>query len=138
MSVSADYLAFVTDQLARSMKVTSRRMFGGIGLYADDLFFGLIDDDVLFLKVDDSNREDYTSRGCAPFQPLARDQTMVSIGYFAVPPEVLEDPDDLARWARKSWQVAAAAAASKRRVPVAKTLGKKRTKKAAVQRRRTR
>jgi len=35
-------------------------MFGGVGIYCGDLFFGLIDDDTLYFKVDDSNRSDFT------------------------------------------------------------------------------
>lgn len=59
MSVSPDYLAYVIDQFAPFAKLVSRRMFGGVGLYADGLFFGLLDDDTLYLKVDDTNRDDY-------------------------------------------------------------------------------
>jgi DNA transformation protein len=107
MSVSADYLTYVLDQFAPFAKVVSRRMFGGVGLYADGLFFGLIDDDVLYLKVDDSNREDYLARGAKPFQPVADDPTY-SMSYFELPEDVLEDSDLLKLWARKSLLVASA------------------------------
>ena len=100
------------DQLAPFAKVVTRRMFGGIGLYDDGLFFGLIDDDTLYFKVDESNRSDYTARGCEAFQPLPDDPTR-SMNYFSVPEDVLEDADVLAAWARKSLRVAAAAAAAK-------------------------
>jgi DNA transformation protein and related proteins len=110
VSVSADYLTYVVDQLAPFAKVVTRRMFGGIGLYNDGLFFGLIDDDTLYFKVDDSNRSDYTGRGCAAFQPLP---DIASMSYFSVPEDILEDAEQLATWARKSLRVAAAAAAAK-------------------------
>lgn len=138
MTVSADYVAYVVDQLSRSLKVTSRRMFGGVGLYYDDLFFALIAEDVLFLKVDDSNREDYVSRGCRAFQPLMRDQTVYSMNYFAVPPEVLEDAEDLAPWARKSIAVARAAAARKSQAAAGKSPRKNPFEKAAARPRRVR
>ena len=99
MSVSADYLTYVVDQLTPFAKVVTRRMFGGVGLYNDGLFFGLIDDDTLYFKVDDSNRSDYTERGCAAFQPLP---DIASMSYFSVPEDVLEDAELLAAWARKS------------------------------------
>lgn len=107
MPVTADYLAYVLDQFAPFAKVVSRRMFGGIGLYTDGLFFALIDDDVLYLKVDDTNRGDYIARGCRPFQPFADDPTY-SMNYFQLPEDVLEDSEALRVWTRKS--VAAAAA----------------------------
>jgi DNA transformation protein and related proteins len=111
VSVSADYLTYVVDQLAPFAKVVARRMFGGIGLYSDGLFFGLIDDDTLYFKVDDSNRSDYIERGCAAFQPLP---DVASMSYFSVPEDVLEDAEQLAVWSRKSLRVAAAAAAAAR------------------------
>ena len=110
MSVSADYLAYVIDQLTPFGRVASRRMFGGVGLYLEGVFFGLIDDDTLFLKVDDSNRTDYTTRGCKPFQPFPDEPEVHSMSYFEVPADVLEDPDELMLWARK----AVAAAQAKR------------------------
>lgn len=119
MSVSADYLAYVIDQFAPFAKLVSRRMFGSVGLYADGLFFGLIDDDTLYLKVDDSNRDDYVSRGRAPFRPLANDPDAYSVSYFQLPEDVLEDPDTLRLWARKALAVAVAAAAKSRRNPPA-------------------
>jgi DNA transformation protein len=58
MTLSADFLAYVLEQLAGLGGVSSRRMFGGAGLYCDEFFFALIADDVLYLRVDDSNRDD--------------------------------------------------------------------------------
>ncbi|HWK75183.1 MAG TPA: TfoX/Sxy family protein [Povalibacter sp.] len=113
MTVSADYLAYVIDQLAPFAKVTSRRMFGGAGLYADGLFFALLAEEELYFKVDDSNREDYVARGHRPFRPFPDKPEMSSMNYYQVPAEVLEDPDELKQWARKALAVAAAAAAAK-------------------------
>jgi DNA transformation protein len=137
MTVSADYVAFVVDQLSQSFKVTSRRMFGGVGLYYEDLFFALIAADVVFFKVDDSNRDDYVARGCKAFQPRMRDQTVYSMSYFAVPSEVLEDAEDLALWARKSVAVARAAAAQKSKLAAGRTRPKKPSKKTVTKPRRT-
>jgi DNA transformation protein and related proteins len=101
MPVSADYQAYVIDQLAGLARVRSRRMFGGVGLYANDVFFGLIDDDTLYFKVDDSNRGDYVARGSAAFRPFP-DEPTYSMSYFQVPAEILEEPEVLVQWARKA------------------------------------
>jgi DNA transformation protein and related proteins len=108
VTVSADYLAYVLDQLGQLEGVTSRRMFGGAGLYCDELFFGLISGDTLYLRVDDSNRRDFSSRGMAQFRPYA-DRPHLSMSYYEVPPEVLESGAELVGWARRSVAVAAAA-----------------------------
>jgi DNA transformation protein and related proteins len=108
MAVSASYSSYVLEQFETFGSVQARRMFGGVGLYARDAFFGLIDDDVLYLRVDDSNRADYESRGCRPFRPRKKDPSATSMSYFEVPSDVLEDAAELAVWARKSMLIAAA------------------------------
>jgi DNA transformation protein and related proteins len=124
MPVSANFIEYVLEQLHSVGAMRSRRMFGGIGLYSDELFFGLIAEDCVYFKVDDSNRSDYVSRGCEQFHPIADDPNAVSMNYYRVPEEVLEDVDELKGWAHKSLRVAAAASAAKavrrRRKPPAK------------------
>jgi DNA transformation protein len=105
VTVSSDFLAYVLDQLTQLSEITSRRMFGGAGLYSDEFFFGLISDDVLYLRVDDSNRGDYTARGMAAFRPYA-DRPQLSMSYYETPAEVLENAAELAAWVRRSVAVA--------------------------------
>ena len=69
MAVQPQYLAFVLEQLEGLGGVSPRRMFGGVGLYSDELFFGLIDDDTLFFKTDASNSAEYTARNMPRFMP---------------------------------------------------------------------
>ena len=111
MSVSSDYLAYVLEQLAQLGGVSSRRMFGAAGLYCDEFFFALVSDDTLYLRVDDSNRADYSARGMAQFRPYA-DRPHLSMNYFETPAEVLEDARQLVLWASRSVAVARRAAAS--------------------------
>ena len=114
MTVSADYLQYVLDQLQALGGVSSRRMFGGAGLYCDELFFGLISDDTLYLRVDDSNRGDFTTRGAGPFRPYA-DRPELSMSYFETPADVLDDARQLAEWARRSIAVAQRAPPGRKR-----------------------
>ena len=130
MAVSADYLTYLVDQLASFARVRSRRMFGGVGLYADDTFFALVADDILYFKVDGTNRADYVARQCEPFRPLARNPDAYSMSYFAVPPDVIEDDDELKSWARKAYKAAAAA----QLVKAARKTAKKRTGKRPAKR----
>ena len=110
MAVSSSFLAYVVEQLAGIGRVRTKRMFGGVGLYCDAMFFGLLANDALYLKVDDSNRDDFTARGMKPFQPF-RDKPEYSMSYYQVPAETIEDAEDLVRWARKAVRVAAGARA---------------------------
>ena len=113
MSVSDGYRTYIVEQLAALPALSTRRMFGGVGLYCDEWFFALIDDDVLFFKADDTNRSDYTSRGMQAFMPAPG---QASFGYFQVPIEVIEEAEDLTRWARRSVEVAQRAGQTKKRV----------------------
>jgi DNA transformation protein len=113
MPVSKDYLQFVLGQLAGLERVGSRRMFGGVGLYSGGFFFGLLDDDTLYLKVGDANRADYVQRGMQPFCPDAARPGM-SMSYFTVPPDVLEEAERLLAWARRSVALARAGTPLKR------------------------
>src|SRR5213594_352051 len=104
LKVSAGFKSFVLDQLEELGDVTPRSMFGGVGLYHNGVFFGILARDTLYLKVDDSNRTDYERARMKPFKPYPhRSGTMK---YFAVPLEVLESPIELAVWARKAIAVA--------------------------------
>ena len=104
MPVSDEYLTYVIDQLECLGPVQSRRMFGGAGLYFEGLFFAVVADDILYFKVDDSNRGDYEAAGMGPFQPFPDKKAVMQ--YYEVPIDVLENRDTLRDWAAKALQVA--------------------------------
>lgn len=105
MAFSQEYLDYVLEQLEPLGAVRAKKMFGGIGLYYDgDVFFALIENDVLRFKVDDSNRGDYTALGMGPFKPYKDKSTLMQ--YYEVPVDVLEEAETLAAWGRKAVAVA--------------------------------
>lgn len=113
MPVHPEYRAFALEQLGRVVPVTARSMFGGVGIYSDGLFFALLAGDALYLKVDDTNRDDFVAAGTGAFRPYG-DETL-SMNYYELPPELLEDPDALRPWVEKSLAVAAAARRRKKK-----------------------
>ena len=119
MRVSAGFREFVLDQLAGLGGLRARAMFGGVGLYADDVFFGILAADELFFKVDDTNRRDYETAGSAPFKPYP-DRAM-TMPYYNVPIVVVEDAVMLGQWAARAVAVAKAAkpTKAKRRTKIA-------------------
>jgi TfoX/Sxy family transcriptional regulator of competence genes len=105
MPVTPSYQAFVLDQLSRvADSIRARRMFGGVGIYAGDCFFALIDDDTVFLKVNDSNRNDFIAAGMGPFRPFGEGGETMQ--YYELPADLLEDGEALARWVGKAIEVA--------------------------------
>ena len=109
MAVTGGFKDYLLAQFEEFGDVTARAMFGGIGLYKGDLFFGIVAGDFLYLKVDDQNRPSFEEAGMPPFKPFEdRSGTMQ---YYRVPVEVLESPTELATWAKQSVAVAERAAA---------------------------
>ncbi|HEU0077399.1 MAG TPA: TfoX/Sxy family protein [Longimicrobiaceae bacterium] len=105
MAVTPEYREFVLEQLGRvAPAVTARAMFGGVGVYSGGLFFALLDDDTLYLKVDDTNRGDFEAAGTGPFRPFGDDRDVMQ--YYELPAELLEDADQLRPWVEKAIDVA--------------------------------
>ena len=130
MSVQPQYLDYVLEQLAGLGRVSPRRMFGGVGLYSGELFFGLIDDDTLFFKTDASNGPEYEARRMPRFMPPAN-RPVSPMGYHQVPAEIIEDPELLVAWARRSVEVALASHAAKETKMTPKKTARKSAKKSA-------
>ncbi len=97
MPVSEDYLNFVIDQLSEVGEFTQKRMFGGVGFFHEARMFGAIMDDIFRLKVNDGNREDFTSRGMGPHK-----HGRGTMPYYEVPVDVLENKTELAKWSKKA------------------------------------
>jgi DNA transformation protein and related proteins len=95
----------VLEQLRRTAAdVRARSMFGGVGVYAGDRFFALMDDDTLYFKVDDATRGRFEARGMGPVRPGGE-----VMQYYEVPGDVLEDAELLAPWVEEAIAVAARA-----------------------------
>jgi DNA transformation protein len=107
MPVTESFVEFVLEQLDPVGPITPKRMFGGVGLYAGELFFALLAGDVLYLKADDSTRRELEAAGSRPFQPYP-DRGSGTMQYYSVPAAILENSDELIAWAKKSVAVAGA------------------------------
>lgn len=113
MPVSAAYREYVLEQLGRVVPVTSRAMFGAVGIYSDGLFFGLVDDDAVYLKVDDTNRAMFVDAGMGPFDPYGDGSLLMR--YYELPADLLESPDLLRPWVDAALEVARRARKGKKK-----------------------
>lgn len=94
--------------------IRARRMFGGYGLFHDDLMFGLVADDVLFLKADDSSAGHFIDRGLRQFEYAKQDKVM-KMSYYMAPEEIFDDPDEAKVWATRAFEAALRASKPGRR-----------------------
>ena len=114
MPKRSDFVDHVIETMRMFGPVESRRMFGGWGLYHQNLFFALIAGDTMYLKSDEENRAEFDARGLEPFA-FEKKGERIETHYRAVPEEALEDPVEMARWARLGYAAALRAASAKAR-----------------------
>jgi DNA transformation protein and related proteins len=85
---------------------SARKMFGGVGIYAEGAMFGIALAERLYLKVDDESRAEFEELGSGPFKPNER-QTLKS--FYEVPDQVAADDAELAAWAHRAVEAARSA-----------------------------
>jgi DNA transformation protein len=105
MPVSAKYRADIEELLGAVLPIHVKSMFGGLGIYFGAHFFALVDDDVLYFKVNDETRPAFEAHGMGPFRPFP-DKDVAMSGYYQVPTEVLTDVGRLREWAKRAVAVA--------------------------------
>lgn len=113
MSVSDSFKTYVLEQLGRLRPdIRSRAMFGGVGVYSGELFFALIDDDILYLKVDDGTRGTFEAAGMGPFMPFGPGGEVMQ--YYELPEGLLDEPESLGSWVEGAIEVATRAKGRKK------------------------
>ena len=115
-----EFIAYCLELLAPAGAARARRMFGGHGLYVDELFIAIALGDRLYLKTDGSSRQAFEDAGCEPFVYDGQGKS-ITTGYWSAPAEAMESPALMQPWARRAVQAALAArtASIKRKAPAA-------------------
>jgi len=114
MRLKNELLEHCLELLAPLGPLRSRRMFGGHGIYVDDVFIAILAFEQLYLKADAQTREQFIAAGCAPFQ-YEREGQVATLGYFVAPEEAMESPAMMAPWGRLALAAALRARAEKAR-----------------------
>lgn len=103
MAVSAEFRKDVESHLARISPTTSKAMFGGVALYSGDYLYGILDDDRIYFKVDETNIDDYRKYNA---EPWTASPGKVNNAYYEVPKEIWEVDMRIAEWINKAVKVA--------------------------------
>ncbi len=105
MAKDSSFHDYVIGEVFREIPgVTSRPMFGDWGVYRDGIFFAIIAGGRLYFKADETNQADYEQAGSEPFVYKGKDGKKMTMSYWELPAEVMEQPDELATWVEKSLQ----------------------------------
>jgi DNA transformation protein len=102
----------IEELLAPFARVRVRRMFGGKGVYADDLFFALAFGGELYFKADAATQPLFEAAGSTPFS-YDRAGKRATISYWRLVPSAYEDDEELRRWATLALEAARRAQAAK-------------------------
>jgi DNA transformation protein len=113
MTAPSPFVAHILEMMKTFGSVEPKAMFGGCGIYHQGVFFALVAQDVLYLKVDPESRGAFEALGLEPFVYESRLGQKTAMQYFQAPPEALESPEVMAEWARRSYEAALRAATAR-------------------------
>jgi DNA transformation protein len=105
MKKDDEFIEFLNETFEEFGLIDARRMFGGYGIYHDGIMFGLVENNTLYLKADETTQEHFESRGLAQFQ-YRRAGKVVKMSYYQAPEEVYDDRDEAVLWAERAYEVA--------------------------------
>ncbi|MCY7354913.1 MAG: TfoX/Sxy family protein [Lysobacter sp.] len=105
MAVRDPCIDYLIELLSPLGTATARRMFGGWGVYIDGTMIGLVDDEMLYLKVDEQTRTQFEAAGSAPFVYDSKTR-QITMSYWSAPEESMDSSEAMRSWARLAWEAA--------------------------------
>jgi DNA transformation protein and related proteins len=101
----SEYLEYLHEVFELFGPIKIRKMFGGYGIYHQGLMFALVADDALYLKTDSENLDYFEDEGLGPFE-YNKGGKVVKMSYYLGPDEIMDDREQAAVWARRSFEAA--------------------------------
>jgi DNA transformation protein len=102
MVASASFAEFLREQLAPLGRVSLRRMFGKTGVFCDGVMFGMVTDNMLYLRVDDGNRTAFKEAEASPPLSYAKRGATIDLSFWRAPERLFDEPEELVAWARQA------------------------------------
>ena len=124
MVASDSFAEFLREQLAPLGRVTMRRMFGKTGVFCGGVMFGMVTDNMLYLRVDDHNREAFQEAASSPPLSYEKKGAAIDLAFWRAPERLFDEPDEFLAWARAALG-AARRVATKRAAPKRKAKSRK-------------
>ncbi len=119
MALSKDFEAFAVDLFSGPQSsglgpIRIKRMFGGALVYAGEHGFALLDDEAIWIKVDDGNEAAFIEAGMPRASYPTKDGQVMEMAYRRLPGTALDDPEEACRWAQLGVEAAVRKAAAKK------------------------
>ncbi len=107
-----EFVNYILDLMQLVGPVNAKAMFGGYGIFLNQLMFGLVADSVVYLKADKQTKYKFEDRGLEAFTYNKKGKEF-KMSYYQVPEEALEDIEQMRYWANQAYNVALKAADKK-------------------------
>jgi DNA transformation protein len=101
----SEFIDYLHEAFSEFGEIQAKRLFGGHGIYYNDIMIGLIAHGALYLKVDNESAHLFEAHGLEPFRYPKGDK-FVAMSYYQAPSEALEDPTEMKEWAKTAFEAA--------------------------------
>jgi len=101
----SEFIPFLHEVFHDFGLITSRKMFGGYGIYHDGVMFALVADDTLYLKADVTTKDYFIDKQLIPFE-YDKGGKKIKMSYYLAPEEIYDDPDEASYWANLAYEAA--------------------------------
>ena len=115
MVASASFAEFLREELAPLGRLTTRRMFGSTGVFCDGVMLGMVQENTLYFRVDDGNREAFKEAASSPPLSYTCRGRVIDLSFWRVPERLFDEPDEFVEWGRIALAAAHRVAAKNKR-----------------------
>jgi len=116
MVASDGFAEFLREQLGPLGRVTMRRMFGKTGVFCDGLMFGMVANNMLYLRVDDHNRAAFKEAESFPPLSYEKKRCIIDLSFWRAPERLFDESDELVAWARVALAAARRVSTKRKRI----------------------
>jgi DNA transformation protein and related proteins len=120
MQDNTSLVSYVVAQLAFLGRISSRGIFGGVGIFIDERLLAIVINDAVYLHTGEGNLNDYLSRGMPQFKPYPNAFDLTT-DHHRAPVDVVEDPAQLKVWGERALTAAIEAAKAKKLAGIARS-----------------
>ena len=100
MVASDSFAEFLREQFSPLGRITFRRMFGKSGVFCDGVMFGMVTDNMLYVRIDDESKAFFQEAAAFPPLNYAKKGFVIDLAFWRVPERLFDEPDELAAWGR--------------------------------------
>ena len=100
-----EFVSYVTELMQTIGPVSARKMFSGYGIFLEGFMFGIVVDNILYLKTNSTTEKKFTDRGLEAFKYYKQGKE-IRLSYYQAPEEIFDDNEEMNAWANMAYNTA--------------------------------